>query len=97
MSAPISSTSTDAADLAAWGEFDAATSLEQQFCILATLLQNKETDYNRANPTETPKNRITVAPDYENGQVNMTGDLLLASDAVTKTLNGSVVAHIPAS
>lgn len=98
MATPIASDSAaGSAELAAWGEFTAADSLERQLCILGTLLQNKETDYNRANPTETPKNRIVIQPDYEGGQVNMTCDLLLASDAVTKTLNDSIVSHVPAS
>ncbi|MDJ0798667.1 MAG: hypothetical protein QNJ51_17915 [Calothrix sp. MO_167.B12] len=98
MATPISSTATvGSPEEAAWNEFSNAGSLEQQFCILGTLLQNKETDYNRANPTETPKNRIVVQADYEAGQVNVTADLLLISDAVTKTINGSIVAHVPAS
>lgn len=80
-----------------WILFTAATSLEKQTAVLLTLLQRKETDYNRANPTETPKNRITIQPDYEAGQLNTTVDLLLSSDAVGKTLVDAIVPHLPIS
>lgn len=82
---------------AAFTKFNDATSLEQQFAVLATLLQRKETDYNRANPTESPKNRIVISPDYEVGQLNMTVDLLMSGDAVGKTLVDAIVPHVPIS
>lgn len=73
----------------------AAISVEQQFVILATHLQFLEVKYNRENPTETPKDRITVSADYENSQINMTVDLLLVPDAILKKLTESVLPHIP--
>lgn len=75
----------------------AATSVEQQFAILAAHLQRKENDYNRSNPTETPKNRITVVPDYENSQLNMTVDLLLTTDATMRNIFDAIVPHLPAA
>ncbi len=98
MTAPINSTAAAGSDeLATWTQFDAATSLEQQASIVLGLLQKKETDYNRANPTLTPLNRVVVGPDYEASQVNFTVDLLLSPDAVQGTLQDSIVAHVPAS
>lgn len=96
MAKPANSAATDAFETATYNEFEAATSLEQQIVILTTALQQKETEYNRNNPTLTPLNRIVVQPDYETQQVNMTVDLLLSVDAVSKSLSESVVEHIPA-
>ena len=98
MAAPINATAAVGSDeLTTWNMFDAATSLEQQVAIVLGLLQKKETDYNRANPTLTPLNRVVVGPDFEASQVNYTVDLLLGPDAVQGTLQDSVVAHVPAS
>lgn len=98
MAKPAISTSTaGSVELEFYTAFENATSLEQQLMILCTLLQRKENDYNRANPTETPKNRIVIQPDYEESQVNMTIDLLLGSEAVSQTLSEGVTEHIPAS
>lgn len=79
----------------AYNQFQAATSLEQQFFVLASLMQEKENTYNRENPTLTPVNRVVVQPDYETSQVNMTVDLLLTTDAVVKSLQESIAQHIP--
>lgn len=96
MSKPALSTSdAGSAELAAHTAFEAATSLEQQLAILSALLQQKENEYNRNNPTLTPLNRIVMQPDFETSQVNMTIDLLLAPDAVTKSIQESVQEHIP--
>ncbi len=84
-------------ELATWAAFTAATTLEQQIAIMLGLLQLKETDYNRANPTLTPLNRVVVGPDYEASQVNYTVDLLLGSDAVQNSLQDSIVPHVPVS
>lgn len=96
MAKPATSASAvDSVELETYNALEAATSVEQQIMILSTLLQRKENDYNRANPTETPKNRIAIQPDYEESQVNMTLDLLLGPDAVSKTLANGIVEHIP--
>ncbi len=96
MATPISSSAVAGSiEANVWTLLTAATSVEQQFLILAAHLQRKETDYNRNNPTETPKNRITIIPDYEAGQLNMTSDLLLKSDATMRSLIDSVTPHIP--
>ncbi|MGB6301908.1 MAG: hypothetical protein WBF90_37835 [Rivularia sp. (in: cyanobacteria)] len=93
----LSTSATGSVELEFYTNFEAATSLEQQIMILCTLLQRKENDYNRANPTETPKNRIVIQPDYEESQVNMTLDLLLGVEAVSQTLSEGVVEHIPSA
>lgn len=95
MAKPANSTSTDALQAATYTALEAATTLEQQIVILTTALQQKETEYNRNNPTLTPLNRIVVQPDFETQQVNMTVDLLLSVDAVSKSLSESVVEHVP--
>lgn len=97
MALPISSTSpTGSADAQAWTDFTGATTLEAQLAVLATLLQRKETDYNRANPTENPKNRIQINPNFEEGQLNIAIDLLMTPDAVNNRLVNSIVSHVPA-
>ncbi len=98
MASPILSTAADGSDeKVAFDAFAAATTLEEQTAIVINLLQKKETDYNRANPTLTPLNRIGVQPDYEESQVGYTVDLLLGPNAVQGTIQDSVVPHIPAS
>ena len=81
----------------AFEKFVAATTGEQQCSIVLNYLQKQETDYNRANPTLTPLNRVAVQPDYEESQVSYIVDLLLGPDAVQGTIQDSVVPHIPAS
>ena len=96
MSKPALSTAdAGSVELAAYTAFEAATSLEQQLAILAALLQQKENDYNRNSPTLTPLNRIVIQSDFETSQVNMTLDLLLAPDAVSRSIQDSVQVHIP--
>jgi len=98
MANSISSTAVDGSDAKiAFDKFVAATTAEQQCAIVLNYLQKQETDYNRANPTLTPLNRIGVDPDYEESQVSYTVDLLLGPGAVQGTIQESVVPHIPAS
>ncbi len=98
MANPVLSTSIDGSlDKTVHTELEAAASLEQQIVILVTYAQQQETDYNKANPSEAPKNRLTVERDFEAGEINISGQLLLTSDAVRKAPNDSIVAHIPAS
>ncbi len=98
MANPVLSTSVDGSlDKTVWTELEAATSLEQQIVILTTYAQQQETDYNKANPSEAPKNRLTVDRDFEAGEANISAVLLLTSNAVRQAPNDSIVPHIPAS
>lgn len=96
MSQPVLATSAaGSVEEFTYNQFLGATSVEQQLMILGTHLQFMETKYNRENPTETPKNRITIDADFENSQVNMTIDLLLVPDAILKKLVESILPHVP--
>ena len=75
----------------------AATSGEQQLAILAAYLQVEENKYNTANPTESPKERVSFIPDFETNQVSISGDLLLNNDAALGSPIDSVREHIPSN
>lgn len=82
-------------ELASWTRLIAATSVEQQAAIILTHLQRKETEFNRANPAETPKDRTSVTTDYDTGTFSAAIDLLMTPNAVQLAIVDAIQAHLP--
>lgn len=96
MGSPLTAQSPEGTlESVSWGRIVNATSIEQQAAIILTHLQRKETEFNRANPAETPKDRTNIATDYDTGTFSASVDLLMTPNAVQLAIVDAIQAHLP--
>lgn len=96
MAAPVNGTAAAGSiALEANTDLTAATSGEQQLAVIAAYLATAENQYNQANPTEAPRTRITIDPNFDNSVVVITAELLLQNNAAMVRLTDAVKPHIP--
>lgn len=92
----LAATSTESAEPQAtiYTDLEAASSLEEQFIILATALQDAEAKFNKdSNPTPI-LNAIQVTPDFEDASVEVEASLRIKTESAGLALKNAVLEYI---